>query len=188
MGVLVLVALAIPFVLGVRDWRCYGLLLLWPPVISAVQTGNVTLWFALAAALAWRFRDRTLPWRRHRADARGEVLPVAARRLARGVAPGVERGGRVCRRRDCALRLVGRHRVRRSRRLPEPPRRARGGRRRGLVHRSTSSGSTSGSPSPVARVLWLGIGLALVVAVIVLGTTRRRADGVHRRRSLPRSR
>ena len=60
MAVLVLVALAILFVLGVRDWRCYGLVLLWPPVISAIQTGNVTLWFALALALAWRFRDRTL--------------------------------------------------------------------------------------------------------------------------------
>ena len=60
MTVLVVVALAVPFVLGVRDWRCYGLVLLWPPVISAIQTGNVTLWFALAAALAWRFRDRPL--------------------------------------------------------------------------------------------------------------------------------
>jgi hypothetical protein len=61
MALLVGVALAIPFVLRVRDWRCYGLLLLWPPVISAIQTGNVTLWFALAAALAWRFRERPLP-------------------------------------------------------------------------------------------------------------------------------
>jgi hypothetical protein len=61
MAVLVLVALAVPAVLGVRDWRCYGLLLLWPPVISAIQTGNVTLWFALAAAVAWRFRDRAVP-------------------------------------------------------------------------------------------------------------------------------
>ena len=58
MVVLVAVALAVPWVLGVRDWRCYGLLLLWPPVISAIQTGNVTLWFALAAAIAWRLRDR----------------------------------------------------------------------------------------------------------------------------------
>ena len=61
MAVLVIVALAVPWVLDVRDWRCYGLLLLWPPVISAIQTGNVTLWFALAAAIAWRFRDRVLP-------------------------------------------------------------------------------------------------------------------------------
>jgi hypothetical protein len=61
MAVLVAVALAIPATVGVRDWRCYGLLLLWPPVISAIQTGNVTLWFALAAAIAWRFRDRVAP-------------------------------------------------------------------------------------------------------------------------------
>jgi len=61
MAVLVAAALAVPATLGVRDWRCYGLLLLWPPVISAIQTGNVTLWFALAAAIAWRFRDRLAP-------------------------------------------------------------------------------------------------------------------------------
>lgn len=60
MGVLVIVALAVPFVLGVRDWRCYGVAILWPPVTSAIQTGNLTLWFALAAALAWRYRDRTI--------------------------------------------------------------------------------------------------------------------------------
>ena len=60
MAVLVLVALSVPFVLGVRDWRCYGIVLLWPGVISAVQTGNLTLWFALAAAVAWRYRERLL--------------------------------------------------------------------------------------------------------------------------------
>jgi len=56
--VLVLVVPAILRVLGVRDWRCYGIALLWPPVISAIQTANPTLWFALAAALVWRYRDR----------------------------------------------------------------------------------------------------------------------------------
>lgn len=62
MVLLVAAALAIPFVLDVRDWRCYGLLLLWPPVISAIQTGNLTLFLGLAAALAWRFRDsRAVP-------------------------------------------------------------------------------------------------------------------------------
>jgi alpha-1,2-mannosyltransferase len=61
MAVLVGVALAVLAVIGVRDWRCYGALLLWPPVISAIQTGNVTLWLALAAAVAWRFRDRLVP-------------------------------------------------------------------------------------------------------------------------------
>jgi hypothetical protein len=44
--------------LGIRDWRCYGLVLLWPPVIAAVQTGNITIPLALGAALVWRFRDR----------------------------------------------------------------------------------------------------------------------------------
>lgn len=58
MSMLVVVTLCIPFVLEVRDWRCYGLLLLWPAVISAIQTSNLTLPLALAAALAWRFRDR----------------------------------------------------------------------------------------------------------------------------------
>jgi hypothetical protein len=31
--------------------------LAWPPVLAAIQTGNVTLFMALAAALVWRFRD-----------------------------------------------------------------------------------------------------------------------------------
>jgi hypothetical protein len=61
MGLLVCVALSIPYILGVRDWRCYGLLLVWPSTIQAIQTGNVTLWFALAAAVAWRCRDRRVP-------------------------------------------------------------------------------------------------------------------------------
>ncbi len=53
-------AVAIPFVLGVRDWRCYGVIFLWPPVWNAIQTGNMTLFLGLAAALAWRYRDRRL--------------------------------------------------------------------------------------------------------------------------------
>jgi hypothetical protein len=61
MALLVCAALAVPFVLGVRDWRCYGVALMWPPVISAIQTGNLTLWLALACAVAWRFRDRLVP-------------------------------------------------------------------------------------------------------------------------------
>jgi len=45
-------------VLGVTDWRVYGAALLWAPVVSAVQTANLTLLLALAAALVWRYRDR----------------------------------------------------------------------------------------------------------------------------------
>jgi Glycosyltransferase family 87 len=44
--------------LEVRDWRCYGLAFLWPAVLSAVHVENVTTLMGLAAALAWRYRDR----------------------------------------------------------------------------------------------------------------------------------
>jgi Glycosyltransferase family 87 len=44
--------------LEVRDWRCYGLALLWPPVLSAVHVENITILMGLAAALVWRLRDR----------------------------------------------------------------------------------------------------------------------------------
>jgi hypothetical protein len=46
--------------LGVRDWRCYGLAFLWPPVTDAVATGNISILLALAAALVWAWRDRVL--------------------------------------------------------------------------------------------------------------------------------
>jgi len=45
-------------VLGVRDWRVYGVTLLWPSVIDAIQTGNASLPLVLLVALAWRYRDR----------------------------------------------------------------------------------------------------------------------------------
>jgi Glycosyltransferase family 87 len=44
--------------LGVRDWRCYGLAFLWPPVTDAIATGNVSILLGLAAALVWAYRDR----------------------------------------------------------------------------------------------------------------------------------
>lgn len=43
--------------LGVRDWRCYGLAFIWPPVLEAIQTGNITMFLLLAAALVWRYRE-----------------------------------------------------------------------------------------------------------------------------------
>jgi len=45
-------------VLGVRDWRCYGIIFLWQPVIAALKTGNITILLGLGAALVWRNRDR----------------------------------------------------------------------------------------------------------------------------------
>lgn len=44
--------------LGVRDWRVYGVVLLWPAVVSGWQSGNVTLPLMLGVACAWRWRDR----------------------------------------------------------------------------------------------------------------------------------
>jgi alpha-1,2-mannosyltransferase len=45
-------------VLNVRDWRAYGIVLLWLPVYSGWQSANVTLPLVLLVALAWRHRDR----------------------------------------------------------------------------------------------------------------------------------
>jgi len=50
--------LAIPWLLGVRDWRCYAIMFLWVPVYSAIQIANVTLLLAVGLALIWRFRER----------------------------------------------------------------------------------------------------------------------------------
>lgn len=61
MALLVVCAVTTLYVLGVRDWRCYGIALFWPPVLSAVQTGNVTLVLALGCALVWKYRDRRFP-------------------------------------------------------------------------------------------------------------------------------
>jgi alpha-1,2-mannosyltransferase len=45
-------------VLEVRDWRVYGLVLLWSPVVVGWQTGNVSLLLLLGLAAAWRLRSR----------------------------------------------------------------------------------------------------------------------------------
>jgi hypothetical protein len=44
-------------VLGVRDWRCYGIALLWYPVLQNLLIGSITSLLALGLALAWRHRD-----------------------------------------------------------------------------------------------------------------------------------
>lgn len=55
---LVAVFVATLALLGVRDWRCYGLAFLWPPVTDAITTGNISILLGLAAAVAWVYRDR----------------------------------------------------------------------------------------------------------------------------------
>ncbi len=49
------------FVLGVRDRRIYGLVLLWATTITAWQSANLTLLLTLGIAAVWRYRDRPAP-------------------------------------------------------------------------------------------------------------------------------
>ena len=46
------------WLLEVRDWRIYGVVLLWPATIEAIQTANASLPLTLLVALMWRYRDR----------------------------------------------------------------------------------------------------------------------------------
>jgi hypothetical protein len=47
--------------LGVRDWRCYPIALLYPPTLENVEYGAIGPALALLVALAWRYRDRAGP-------------------------------------------------------------------------------------------------------------------------------
>ena len=47
-------------VLDVRDWRVYGIAMLFSPVVAAWGIGNLTLPLAFGIALIWRFRERAL--------------------------------------------------------------------------------------------------------------------------------
>ena len=53
-------ALLTLLVLGVRDWRCYGVALLWAPVVFSIHLGALSTFLALTAAVAWRWRRS--PW------------------------------------------------------------------------------------------------------------------------------
>jgi hypothetical protein len=57
-----LLAAAVPAVvvrlMGIRDWRCYLIVYLWAPVLTAVQTSNLIIVVVLGVAALWRFRDR----------------------------------------------------------------------------------------------------------------------------------
>ena len=44
-------------ILGVRDWRCYGVTFLWYPVLQNFLIGSITSLLALGLACAWRYRD-----------------------------------------------------------------------------------------------------------------------------------
>ena len=172
MAVLVLVALATLRVLEVGDWRCYGLVLLWPPVISAIQTGNVTLWFALALAVAWRLRERLAsPVGLGVALAvKFFVWPVAVwmaatRRyasalLAAGIGAALVVG---------SWAVIGFDGLRAYPDLLERLEDAVGE----DSYTAYIVGLDLGLSSPAARALWLAIGFGVLAAVVVLG---RRGD------------
>src|SRR5205807_6911663 len=47
-------------ILGVRDWRCYGIVLMTSPSVNTFTLGAVTSFLLVGVAAAWRYRDR--PW------------------------------------------------------------------------------------------------------------------------------
>jgi Glycosyltransferase family 87 len=56
---LVLFALAL-WIVGVRDWRVYGAVALWPQVAGEMRVSHLTPALCVLAALAWRYRDERL--------------------------------------------------------------------------------------------------------------------------------
>ena len=165
---LVVAMLGVLRVLGVRDWRCYGIVLLWPPVLSAIQTGSVTILLTLAAAVAWRYRDRTAA----SAIAVGAALAVktilwplvvwmAASRRVVAAALSCFVGGALALLSWSAIVFKG---------LADYP---------DLLRRLESAvgedsytayivGLDLGLPSSVARGIWLALGLGLLAGVVVL--------------------
>ena len=176
MIVMVALALAILPVLAlldVRDWRCYGIVLVWPPVISAIQTGNVTIWFALAVAITWRYRDRVLPAAAPLAvtlAAKFFLWPLsiwlaATRRWLAAVLSAVLGAGLLV----LSWAVIG---FAGFRDYPA------------LLHRLDQTvgadsytiynlGVGLGLPAPVARAIWLAVGLGILAAVVVVA---RRGD------------
>jgi alpha-1,2-mannosyltransferase len=60
-GIFVALTLAAPalalWLLRVRDWRCYGIVYLWPPLLGGVSLGTLSPLLALAVAAGWRWRS-----------------------------------------------------------------------------------------------------------------------------------
>jgi alpha-1,2-mannosyltransferase len=44
--------------LGVADWRCYGVAAMWAPAINSLALGALTSFLLVGTALVWRYRDR----------------------------------------------------------------------------------------------------------------------------------
>jgi alpha-1,2-mannosyltransferase len=48
------------WLLGVRDWRCYGAAFLGIPVFGSLGVGSIGPFLLLLCAIGWRYRDRTV--------------------------------------------------------------------------------------------------------------------------------
>jgi alpha-1,2-mannosyltransferase len=46
------------WILGVRDWRCYGAVYLGLPLVLSVALGTISTFLALGVAVLWKYRDR----------------------------------------------------------------------------------------------------------------------------------
>jgi hypothetical protein len=44
-------------IVGVRDWRVYGLFAMWPQVIGEIRVSHLTPFLCVLLALAWRYKD-----------------------------------------------------------------------------------------------------------------------------------
>ena len=65
-------------VVGVRDWRVYGVFVLWPEVIGEIRVSHLTPFLCLLVAIAWRYRDaRFTPGLAHWPWDGDQVLPLA---------------------------------------------------------------------------------------------------------------
>jgi hypothetical protein len=48
------------WLVGVRDWRVFGVVGLWPPVLGDIRIAHLTPLLCLLTACVWRYRDRSL--------------------------------------------------------------------------------------------------------------------------------
>jgi alpha-1,2-mannosyltransferase len=57
-GAVIASLVAALWILGVRDWRVYGVVAYWPAVIEGIQTANASIPLTLLVAVMWRYRER----------------------------------------------------------------------------------------------------------------------------------
>ena len=131
---LIVATVAALYLLGVTDWRCYPIALLYPFTLEAFEYGAIGPVLLLLTALVLALSRHH--WRHCSGNGRrgrAEALRLAAALVARVHRPSPRGRGRRRHRARAGARLVERARVRRHRQLPAAARQARRGRGRELV-------------------------------------------------------